>query len=186
MNSDFLSRTMESQYRSRPAQSHIEMETMMHKTSNAQKWSFPRVSTTRNFVSEKPSFESRNRFQHLSDLSEPREGTYAGAAATGPYEGLAAASSCAGAAATDTRRDLDTRREETRNQQRDRNFNPKKKVFIIGDSMLKQIRRQDINYHLHQWRGGYSFLGVAKSILAPLLCNVCLLNVTQVGELDNG
>ena len=37
-----------------------------------------------------------------------------------------------------------------------------------------------------QWRGGYSFLGVAKSILAPLLCNVCLLNVTQVGELDNG
>ncbi len=63
---------------------------------------------------------------------------------------MAAASSCAGITATDTsRRDLDRRREETRNQQRDRNFNPKKKVFIIGDSMLKQIKRQDINYHLH-------------------------------------
>ena len=37
----------------------------------------------------------------------------------------------------------------------------------------------------NQWRGGYSFLGVAKSILAPLLCNVCFLNVTQIGELEN-
>ena len=46
----------------------------------------------------------------------------------------------AGVAATNTRQDLDTGREEKRNQQRDRNFNPKKKVIIIGDSMLKQIK----------------------------------------------
>ena len=140
---------METQYRSRPAQSPIEMDTMLHKTSNIQNWSFPRVSTTRNFVSEKPSFESRNRFQCLSDLSASREGTYAGAAAIDPYAGVAVTAPYAGVAATNTKQDLDTRREEKRNQQRDRNFNPKKKVVIIGDSMLKQIKRQDINYHLH-------------------------------------
>ena len=44
-NCDFVSRTMETQYRSRPEQSPIEMETMLHKTSNAQSWSFPRVWT---------------------------------------------------------------------------------------------------------------------------------------------
>ena len=148
-NSDFLSRTMETQYRSRPAQSPIEMDTMLHKTSNTQNWSFPRVSTTRNFVSEKPSFESRNRFQCLSDLSASRDGTYAGAAAIDPYAGVAVTAPYAGVATTNTRQDLDTKREEKRNQQRDRNFNPKKKVVIIGDSMLKQIKRQDINYHFH-------------------------------------
>ena len=149
MNSDFLSRTMDTQNRFRPAQSHVEMETMMQRTSNAQKWSFPRVSTKRNFVSEKPSFESRNRFQHLSDLSESREGTCDGAATVSPYAGVAAADSYAEAAATNTRRNFGTRREETRNQQKDRNFTLKKRDFIIGDSMLKQIKRQDINYYLH-------------------------------------
>ena len=110
MNSNLLLRTTETQGRSRATHSPIEMETMLHKTSNAQNWSFPRVSTTRNFVSEKPSFQSRNRFQYLSDLSESREGTYAGAAVTAPYAGVATAN---------TRQDLDTGREEKRNQQRD-------------------------------------------------------------------
>ena len=83
-------------------------------------------------------FESRNRFQYLSKST-----------AIDPYAGVTVTGPCAGVATTNTRQDLDTRRKEKRNQQRERFSNPKKNVFIVGDSMSKQIKRQDINYHLH-------------------------------------
>eukprot|EP00794_Sanderia_malayensis_P006564 gene6564-7305_t len=129
-------------------QNSIEFETTAHRNRN---WSYPRVSSsTRTFITEKPNFESRNRFQQLSNLSESREDTYPGVARRNPYFGAEMTASYAEAAMENTRngsRAIDLRREE-RNQQPENNFSQKKKVIIIGDSMLKQIKRKDINYHL--------------------------------------
>ena len=104
-------------------------ETVQPRTNNVNEWQFPLVTARPDFFPSNPSFETRNRFQQLSNLpagNDERHQSYADAVAT-EY---------------DQARNFQTRREETYQQ---RNLNPRKKVCIVGDSMLKQIKRQNIN-----------------------------------------
>ncbi len=123
-------------------------------TQRNQTRSYPRASTTKNFLLEKPNLELRNRFQHLSNLPESREGTYAEIASKRPYVGTEMTAPYAGAAFWNTRnanQDWGTAvgiTRDARNQPPESNYGQKKKVVIIGDSMLKQIKRKDINYNL--------------------------------------